>query len=163
MVHFQHLDVEIFRSERLGRLLDEHREQIDAEAHIAGFDDRRVAGGCGDLCIVLGGAAGGADDMHDPRLRGIAGKLDACGGNAEIEHAIGLCEGRQGIVGDGDAQRSDAGEFAGILAEIWGAWPFDRRRDARPGNRVDGANQRLAHAAGGSYDDEAHIAHALLP
>ena len=95
VVHLQDLDVEILRPERLRGLLDQHGEQIDAEAHIAGFDDGRVTGGGGDLGVVLRAAAGGADDMHDARLRGIAGELDARGGHGEIEHAVGLGEGGQ--------------------------------------------------------------------
>ena len=103
------------------------REQIDAEAHIAGLDDCRMAGGGGDLRIVVRRAARGADDMHDARLRSIAGKLDASGRQAEIEHPIGLGEGGQRIVGDGDADRADAGELSCILADA-ASLPLQRGR-----------------------------------
>ena len=49
VVHLEDLDVEILGLERLRRLLDQDGEQVDAEAHIAGFDDGRMAGGGGDL------------------------------------------------------------------------------------------------------------------
>ena len=40
-MHLDDLDVEIL-IERLRHALHERREQIDAERHIAGFDDNRV-------------------------------------------------------------------------------------------------------------------------
>ena len=41
------------RLERARRLLDQHAEQVDAEAHIAGFDDAGMAAGRLDLRIVV--------------------------------------------------------------------------------------------------------------
>ncbi len=117
MVHLQDLDVEIGRVERARRLLHQHGEQVDAEAHIARLDDRRVAGGRGDAGVVRGRAARGADHMHDPRLRRIAGKLDGRGRRGEVQHAVGPGEDRQRIVGDRHAERPDAGQLAGIAAE----------------------------------------------
>ncbi len=162
-MHFQDLDVEILGVERLRRLLDQHRQQIDAEAHIAGFDDRRMARRRRDLRIVVGRAAGGADDMGDARLRRVAGEFDGRGRRGEIEHAVGLGEDRQRIVADRHVDDADAGELAGILAEIGRARPLDRAGDARARHRVDGADQRLAHAAGRAHHHQAHIAHAVLP
>ncbi|MNT73405.1 hypothetical protein D3C72_2121050 [compost metagenome] len=69
VVHFQHLDVPARRIERTGGLLHEHRKQVDAEAHIAGFDDPRMAGSRLDLCVVHRQAAGGAEHVDDARLR----------------------------------------------------------------------------------------------
>jgi len=53
-----------------------HRQQIDAEAHIAGFDDRRMARRRFDPGVVFRRTAGGADDMGNACLRGIAGEFD---------------------------------------------------------------------------------------
>ena len=64
VVHFQDFDVVIL-IERLRDALDQRRQQIDAEAHIAGFDDRRAACGFGDHRFFFRGMAGGADDVHD--------------------------------------------------------------------------------------------------
>ncbi len=58
--------------------------------------------------------------------------------------------------------RADAGELAGILAEMRRARPLDGAGDAGAVNGVDGADQRLAHAAGGADDDQAHVAHDVL-
>ena len=82
VVHFEDLDVEIVGVERARRLLHQHRQQIDAEAHIAGLDDRRVARRRRDLRVVVGRAAGGADDMDDARLRRVAGEFDGRGRRA---------------------------------------------------------------------------------
>ena len=77
----------------------------------------------------------------------------------EIEHAVGLGEDRQRIVGDRHVDAADAGELAGILAEMGRAGALDRADDARARDRVDGADQRLAHAAGRADHHQAHIAH----
>ena len=149
-------------AERARRLLDQHRQQVDAEAHIAGLDDGGMARGGRDLRVVVGRAAGGADDMDDARLRGIAGEFDRRGRRGEIEHAVGLGEGRQRIVGDRHADACRAGELAGILAEMRRAGALDRAGDARARHGVDGADQRLAHAAGRAHHDQPHVAHARV-
>ena len=95
VVHFENLDIEIVGAERLRRLFDQNAEQVDAKAHIAGFDDDRMTGRCADLGVVLCRAAGRADDVDDARLRGEFGKLDGRGRRGEIEHAFGLDEGRK--------------------------------------------------------------------
>ena len=51
VMHFQDFDVERI-IERLGHALGERREQIDAEAHIAGLDDHRALGGVLDFGFV---------------------------------------------------------------------------------------------------------------
>ena len=53
-----------------GDAIGEASEQIDAEAHIAGLDDCRVAGGGLDLGLVVGREPGRADDVDDARLGG---------------------------------------------------------------------------------------------
>ena len=64
VVHFQDLDVVIL-IERPGDAFDQRGKEIDPEAHIAGFDDRRPACGLGDQRFLLGRMAGGADDVDD--------------------------------------------------------------------------------------------------
>ena len=75
-MHFQNFDVERV-VERLGDALGQRRQQIDAEAHIAGLDDHRALGGVLDLGLVGGAQAGGADDVHLAGLGGERGKGDA--------------------------------------------------------------------------------------
>ena len=117
-----------------------------------------MAGRGGYFCFVFGAASGGADDMHDARLRGVAGELDTCGRRGEIEHAVGLGKGRQRVVGDFHAERADACELAGVLTNLRRAFSLDRCGDRCAGNGVDRADERLAHSASGSNDDETHIA-----
>ena len=57
---------------------------------------------------------------------------------------------------------ADAGDLAGILAEMRRARPLDGAGNAHAVHRVDGADQLLAHAAGSADDDQAHVAHRLL-
>ncbi len=63
------------------RLLDEHRQEIDPEAHVAGLDDpRAIAPRRRDRRIVLGRAARRADDMHQPAPRRLKRQRHAGGG-----------------------------------------------------------------------------------
>ena len=108
------------------------------------------------LASSSGRAAGGADDVHDARLRGIAGELDGRGGHGEVEHAVGLGEGRQRIVGDRarrsrrrrrsrrhpcrDAASRPARRRRRRIRRPWCGWcgsasgPCGRRRRRRPGS-----------------------------
>ena len=79
VMHLEDLDVEI-GVERLRRLAHQDREEVDAEAHVAGLDDHGMARGRLDLLLVIGGEAGGADDMDDARLCGELGEGDGRGG-----------------------------------------------------------------------------------
>ena len=108
MMHLEDLDIEI-RIERPRRLADETGEQVDAEAHIAGLDDHRMARGGIDGGFLVGREARGANDVHDAGLRRDFGKADGRRRNGEIEHAFGSGEDRKRIVGDGDAERRQAG------------------------------------------------------
>ena len=76
VVHLEDLDVEV-GVERFGDLAREGRQQVDAEAHVAGLDDGGVARGRGDLGLVRGRETGGADDVHDARVGGQPGEFDA--------------------------------------------------------------------------------------
>ena len=49
--------------ERLGDALGQSGEQIDPQTHIAGLHDHGLPGRVLDLRFVLGGKAGGADDV----------------------------------------------------------------------------------------------------
>src|SRR5262245_39822263 len=122
-----------------------------------------MTGGSRDLCIVLCGAAGRADHVHDAGLGRVPGEFDRCGRRGEIQHAIGLRENRERVVRECYVERADAGEFTCILAEMGRARPFDCTDDARALCRMDRPDQRLPHAPGCADDDETHPAHVLLP
>ena len=64
----QDLDVPV-DAERPGDLFDQPGEQVDAEAHVAGAHDHRVARGGLEPGEVVFAHAGRADDMDDARLR----------------------------------------------------------------------------------------------
>ncbi len=55
--------------ERSRSLLGENAEKIDAEAHIAGFDDTRMPRRRLEPGFVARRAAGGTDDVNDAGLR----------------------------------------------------------------------------------------------
>ena len=167
VVHFQHLDVPVAGVQRLRRLAHQHREQVDAEAHVAGLDDAGMARGGMQPGLVAFVHAGGADDMDNPRLGGEIGEFERCLGRGEIEHAFGPGENRQRVVGDGHAVRAEPGEFTRILAEHLRSGPLDGAGQMDTVNLGDGADQRLAHAAGGADDDQPHASgcccHGLPP
>ena len=118
VVHFQYFNVKIRRVQRLGCLSHQHRQQIDTEAHIAGFDDACMAGSGGEFGFVIGGAAGGADDMNDAGLCGQTGKLNGGLWDREIDNAIGCRESRQCVVGNGYAIMADACKLAAVLSQM---------------------------------------------
>ncbi len=66
-MHLQDLDIET--GQRFRRLLHQRREQIDAQTHIAGFDDHGMARGGADFRFIVGGKSRRADHMDDARLR----------------------------------------------------------------------------------------------
>ncbi len=104
VVHFQHFDIPAGRVQRLRRLTNQNAEQVHAEAHVAGLDDAGMAGGGGDLLLVLFRQARRADDMDDARLRRQFGEIAGGGGRGEIDDAVCGDEGLQRIVSDRDAQ-----------------------------------------------------------
>ena len=56
----------------LATRLRQRRQQIDAEAHVAGLDDHRALGRFRDQASSSALRAGGADDVH---LAGLGGEL----------------------------------------------------------------------------------------
>lgn len=67
-------------------------------------------------------------------------------------------ESLQWVAGDGDADMTDAGQFARILAQRRGALAFQRGVDLHAFGRMDHPEQRLAHAArGAGHHDHPHI------
>ena len=118
-----------------------------------------MAGGRGDLLLVVGGQAGGADDVDDARLRGELGEGDGRGGDGEVEDAVGLGEGLDRLVGDRDAVRREPGEEAGVLADLGRAGALDRGGEGDAGGRVDDAHQRPPHLPGGADHHQPHVGH----
>ena len=67
MVHLDDFNVE-FIAERGGGATRERRQEVDAEAHIAGADDRRMPGGGVDPVEIILAEPGRPDHMGDARL-----------------------------------------------------------------------------------------------
>src|SRR5580704_3091425 len=116
VVHLEDLDVVIF-VERRRHALDQSREQIDAETHIAGFYDRRALARLRNHRFLLGGMAGGADDVHETGGRGQLGEGKRRGGDGELDQAVGLLEQWRHVARHLDAVQPEAGKLAGIAAE----------------------------------------------
>src|SRR5690606_41839319 len=75
-------DLIVIGTKALRRFARQRRQQIDAERHVAGFDDGGPPGERGDLLFLLGGEAGRADNVRDAGLGGEAriGKARRRGG-----------------------------------------------------------------------------------
>ena len=151
VMHFQNFDVEV-RPKRPRGLLHERREQVHAEAHIAGLHNGGMARRRFDLGLVFGREPGRADDMDDARLRGQRRGLKACGGHGEIEHALDLREQRQRIGHDGHANMAHARDLARILADYGRARPLDRARDLAPFGFMHKADEFAPHPAARAHD-----------
>ena len=96
-MHFQDLDVVI--GQRLGGAFGQRRQQIDAHAHIAGLDDHGMAGGGGQAGFAFFIKAGGADHVHDARLRGQIRQHGRHHRRGEIHHRLRMRQKRQRIGG----------------------------------------------------------------
>ena len=115
-------------------LLDQRRKQIDAEAHIAGFDDAGMARGGLDLVVARLVDAGRADHMHDARLRRQFGQGQRRLRHGEIDKTVDEGEERQRIVGDRDAERARCRRASPMSAPSDGRpWLRYRPRSRRPG------------------------------
>ena len=162
MVHLENLDVEI-GVERLRRLADERGEEIDAEAHIAGLDDHRLARRGDELRLVVGRKPGGADDMDDARLRGEVGEeRRVAAGVGEVEDAVGLGEeagaGRRLIAmpfGPSPASSPESLPSSGVPPRSTAP------ASVTPSRRGDDADERPPHPAGGAGNDQSHVAHGV--
>ena len=158
-MHLQNFDIETL-VERLRDALDQRRQQIDAEAHIAGLHHDGALGDALDHGVVGGRQAGGTDDMDEAALGGDRDIGDGSPRHGEIEDAVGIGRQRPQIGGKLDAIFGEAGEHAGILAEQLGARRFQRAGQYRARRLRDDARQRTAHPAAGPRNDQAHVRHS---
>ena len=109
--------------------LVERRQQIDAEAHVAGLDDHRGLGGLLDLGLVGGAQAGGADDVHlaGPWRRARQRRRVAAG-TVKSMMPSALSSSGAGIAGQLDAVLGQARQHAGVPADQRRARVFQRAR-----------------------------------
>lgn len=158
VMHLDDLDVPV-GAERRRDLPDQGGQKIDAEAHVAGADDRRALRRLRQLGQMPGLQPGRADDMEDAGLGSELREGNRRIGSGEIEHAVSRSEGGGGIARHLDAGGGQAGENPGIIPERGGARPLDRRPERATLGLVDSPDQHPAHPPGGTDDDETHITH----
>ena len=162
VMHLQDFDVERL-VERLRHALRQRRQQIDAEAHIAGLDDH------GGLCRVL--------DLRIvarryrpvvpmtctlPALAASAAKPTRRHRRGEIDDAVGLRQQRPCVAGQFDAVLGKAGQHACIPADQRRARVFQGARKRKllvVGDRLD---QRAAHPPAGTGDHKPHLGHGSI-
>ncbi len=138
------------------------REQIDAEAHIAGLDDHRRLRRVLDLRLIVGGEARGADDVDLLRLGGERGIRHRRSRNGEVDDAVGLVEDLGRIARQLDVVFAEACQRAGIPADQRRARVFQRARQLAAlivGDRLD---QRAPHAPAGTGHHQPHLGHSGL-
>ena len=155
MVHLDNLDV-VGVVERRRDALDQGRQQVDAEAHIAGLDDDGAARRRGDDGLFLGRMAGSADDMDDAGGRGQLGEGERRRRDGELDQPVGVFEKRRNVADDLDAVATEPGKLAGIAADHRGVRGVDGAGQRQPLGLSDGMDQRAAHAPAGAGDHQAH-------
>jgi len=114
VMHLQDFDVEGI-VERLGDAPGERRQEVDAEAHIAGLHDHRALGRVLDPCFVGSSQTRGADDVDLAALGRERGKGDRRRWRGEVDNAVGLGEQRRRVTAELDAVFGKAGELASEL------------------------------------------------
>ena len=120
-----------------------------------------MAGSGGNLGVVLGCEAGGAEYVHDARIGGEPGEFNSGLGDREIEHSIDPGKQLERIVGDDDAELAQPRQQAHILAERDRPFLLDGAGDDAVLPAVDGADELPAHAAGCSRHGDLHLVHGL--
>jgi hypothetical protein len=154
-MHLDDLDIPI-GIERLRHLLDQQHGQIDAEAHIGRQHDRRAPGCRFDGGTVGSLEAGRADHMGVAMLGGEAGMGHRCGRRGEIEHSVGGCKERVGIIRERDPDGLDPGESPQILAQRGIARPLRAAGDDAAGRRRNRRQQHAPHAPRCADDTDLH-------
>src|SRR5215831_9802869 len=101
-MHLENLDVELV-IERFGNLPHHGGQEIDAEAHVAGFDDAGPERRRRDDLFMLCGEAGGADDVDKTMGGRLSDQRHAGMGNRKIDEAIRMGEQRRCFRADRDA------------------------------------------------------------
>ena len=162
VVHFEDLDVEVL-IERLGHALDQRRQQVDPETHVAGLDDHRALAGLRDQLVVLAAQPGGADDVHQPPARRELGEGDGRRRHGEVEEPVGLREQRLDLGGHAHAVLAQPRKLTGITADHGRSRRLDRAREGRAVHRRNGMDERAPHAPAGAGYDQPHIGHRFSP
>jgi hypothetical protein len=85
------------------------------------------------------------------------------GGRREIEDPVRRSEDRQRIVRHRDAQRRQARQGAGVLAQDRRALPLDGAREAAAVDLGDRLDEHAPHAPGRADHHEPHLRHRLSP
>ena len=159
-MHLHDLDIEA--GQRLGGLFHQRGQQIDAQAHIAGFDDDGMARSGVDLGFVVGSEPGGAEYVDDAGLRGQRRQFDRIGRRGEVDQGLRVRDRRQGIVGQRHAQTFCRRQHSGVGAEIGMAMTAPARRSTSyPLKSRDGRDERLAHPSAGAGHDCAYLFHEI--
>ena len=160
VVHFEDFDIEI-GIKRFRHALDQRREQIDAQTHIAGLDHHGALRRGRDQRVVLLRQARGADDVDQPRPRRELGKGERRCRRREVEEAVGLGEQWRDLGADRDVVLAEPRQLAGIAPDHRGARRLDcagERHARRCGDRCD---QRAPHAPAGAGHDQPHVRHRI--
>ena len=161
MVHFEDLDVEIL-IERRRRALDQGRQQVDAETHVAGFHcDRALCGGS-DQLVVFRFQSCRPDDVDEPFAGSKLRERNGRGRNGEVENSVGLTEQRFGVGCHRDAVGTEAGEFTAITPDHRRALGFKRASKNGPVDFGNGLNERAPHAPAGTSHDQPHVGHRSI-
>ena len=162
VMHFENFDVEVL-IERLGHALDQRRQQVDPETHVAGLDDHRALAGLRDQLVVLSAQPGGADDVHQPPARRELGEGDGRRRHGEVEEPVGLREQRLDLGGHAHAVLAQPRKLTGITADHGRSRRLDRAREGRAVHRRNGMDERASHAPAGAGYDQPHIGHRFSP
>ena len=153
VVRFDDLDVVAGR-QRLRRHFKQLERHVDADAHVGRHDDRDVLGEFGNLGLLGIAEARRADDDLDTQLTADGEMRHRAFGAGEVDQYLRVFQACAQVRHDLDAACS-AEKGCGIGPQRIAFGPVQRAGQLAVVGMVDGFDQHVPHATGGTRDGDA--------
>ena len=115
--------------------------------------------GCINRFEILSREAGCSNDMNNARLGCDGRQFERRLRSGEINHAIGMGQRGERIIGNADPQRPQTRQSTNILTQCWRAFALQRASQNQFLTGVNGLNEHAPHAPCRTCHHQSHIRH----